>query len=63
MSEESGFSIVESSQQDSTTPAHSVNTLEAPDTVAPKPIAAAVHGGTVTLTLEPKSVTVISVQH
>ena len=40
----------------------SVNTFEAPDTVAPKPIAAKVEGGTVTLTLEPKSVTVISIQ-
>ncbi len=40
----------------------SVNTFEAPGTVAPKPIAAQVKGGTVTLTLEPKSVTVIAVQ-
>ena len=40
----------------------SVNTFEAPKTVVPKPIAAKVQGGTVTLTLEPKSVTVISVE-
>jgi alpha-L-arabinofuranosidase len=40
----------------------SVNTLEAPTTVAPKPITARVQGGTVTLTVEPKSVTVIGVQ-
>ena len=40
----------------------SVNTFEAPTTVAPKPIAARVQGGTVTLTVEPKSVTVIAVQ-
>ncbi len=40
----------------------SVNTFEAPRTVAPKPIAANVHGGTVALTLEPRSVTVISVE-
>jgi len=40
----------------------SVNTFEAPDTVAPKPISAKVHGGTVALTLEPKSVTVLSVE-
>jgi alpha-N-arabinofuranosidase len=40
----------------------SVNTFEAPRTVAPKPIAAKVRGGTVALTLEPKSVTVISVE-
>ena len=38
----------------------SVNTFEAPTTVAPKPIAAKVQGGTVTLTVEPKSVTVIA---
>ena len=40
----------------------SVNTFEAPTTVAPKPIAARIQGGTVTLTVEPSSVTVISVQ-
>lgn len=40
----------------------SVNTFEAPGTVAPKPIAARVQGGTISLTLEPKSVTVIAVQ-
>jgi alpha-N-arabinofuranosidase len=39
----------------------SVNTFEAPNTVSPKPIAAKVQGGTVTLTVEPKSVTVVSV--
>ncbi len=39
----------------------SVNTFDAPTTVAPKPIAARVQGGTVTLTVEPKSVTVIGV--
>jgi alpha-N-arabinofuranosidase len=40
----------------------SVNTFDAPDTVAPKPIAAKVQGGRVILTLAPKSVSVISVQ-
>jgi alpha-N-arabinofuranosidase len=40
----------------------SVNTFEAPGTVVPKPIAATVQGGTVTLTVEPKSVTVVSIQ-
>jgi alpha-N-arabinofuranosidase len=40
----------------------SVNTFEAPRTVAPQPISARVQGGTVTLTLEPRSVTVISVE-
>jgi alpha-N-arabinofuranosidase len=40
----------------------SVNTFEAPTAVAPKPIAARVQGGTVTLTVEPRSVTVVSLQ-
>jgi alpha-N-arabinofuranosidase len=40
----------------------SVNTFEAPGAVAPKPIAATVQGGTLTLTLEPRSVTVVSLQ-
>jgi alpha-N-arabinofuranosidase len=40
----------------------SVNTFEAPNTVVPKPIAAKIHGATLALTLEPKSVTVISVE-
>jgi alpha-N-arabinofuranosidase len=39
----------------------SVNTFEAPNTVAPKPVSAKVQGGKLTLRLEPKSVTVISV--
>jgi alpha-N-arabinofuranosidase len=39
-----------------------VNTFDAPRTVAPKPIAAQVRGGTVSLTLEPKSVTVVAVE-
>jgi alpha-N-arabinofuranosidase len=40
----------------------SVNTFEAPKTVAPRPISAKVQGGQLTLTLEPKSVTVIAVR-
>jgi len=40
----------------------SVNTFEAPNTVVPKPISAKVQGGKLVLTLEPKSVTVISVE-
>jgi alpha-N-arabinofuranosidase len=40
----------------------SVNTFEAPNTVVPKPIAAKVQGHTLTLTLAPKSVTVIAVE-
>jgi alpha-L-arabinofuranosidase len=39
----------------------SVNDFEAPNTVAPKPVAAKVQGGKLNLKLEPKSVTVISV--
>jgi alpha-N-arabinofuranosidase len=40
----------------------SVNTFEAPNTVAPKPIAAKVQGGRLALKLEPKSVTVLSIE-
>ena len=40
----------------------SVNTFEAPIAVVPKPISAKVQGGKLVLTLEPKSVTVISVE-
>ena len=39
-----------------------MNTFETPNAVTPKPIAAKVQGGTVALTLEPKSVTVVSVE-
>src|SRR5204862_8087965 len=39
----------------------SVNTFESPNTVVPKPISAKVQGGKLTLKLEPKSVTVLSV--
>jgi len=40
----------------------SVNTFEAPDTVVPRPSAPKVQGGSVTLTLEPRSVTVVSIR-
>ena len=40
----------------------SVNTFESPNTVVPKSVSAKVEGGMVTLKLEPKSVTVISVE-
>ena len=40
----------------------SVNTFDTPNTVVPKPIAANVQGGRVSLTLEAKSVTVISIE-
>ncbi|MCM3869757.1 MAG: alpha-N-arabinofuranosidase [Pyrinomonadaceae bacterium] len=39
----------------------SVNTFEAPNTVVPKPVSASVQSGKLTLKLEPKSVTVISI--
>ena len=40
----------------------SVNTFAAPTTVQPRPFTATVQGGRMTLRLDPKSVTVISVQ-
>jgi alpha-N-arabinofuranosidase len=40
----------------------SVNTFDAPNTVVPKPISAEVQGGKLVLKLEPKSVTVVSVE-
>jgi alpha-N-arabinofuranosidase len=40
----------------------SVNTFEAPQTVAPKPIAATVRGSTLTLTVAPRSVTVVAIE-
>ena len=40
----------------------SVNTFDAPTTVVPKPVAAKVQGGKLILKLEPKSVTVTSVE-
>jgi len=42
--------------------ADSVNTFEAPNTVVPKPVSAKLQGSRLTLKLEPKSVTVISVE-
>jgi alpha-N-arabinofuranosidase len=40
----------------------SVNTFDAPKVVAPKPVTAKAHGDQVMLTLEPKSVTVLSIR-
>ena len=40
----------------------SVNTFDAPNTVAPKPVSATLQGSKLTLNLEPKSVTVITVE-
>jgi alpha-N-arabinofuranosidase len=39
----------------------SINTFDAANRVTPKPISASVQGGKLTLKLEPKSVTVVSV--
>jgi alpha-N-arabinofuranosidase len=40
----------------------SINTFETPHTVMPKPVAGTVHDGKLTVTVEPKSVTVISLE-
>ncbi len=40
----------------------SINTFDAPNTVVPKPISAKAQGGKLTLKLEPKSVSVISIE-
>jgi len=40
----------------------SVNTFDAPNTVVPKALSAKVSGGKLTLKLEPKSVTVVTVE-
>jgi alpha-N-arabinofuranosidase len=40
----------------------SVNSFETPDAVAPRPITANVESGRLALTLEPKSVTVVSIE-
>jgi alpha-N-arabinofuranosidase len=40
----------------------SINTFDAPNVVAPKPITATVQSGKLTLKLEPKSVSVVSVE-
>jgi alpha-N-arabinofuranosidase len=40
----------------------SVNTFDAPNTVVPKPVSERVQGGKLTLKLDPKSVTIVSVE-
>jgi alpha-N-arabinofuranosidase len=40
----------------------SINTFDAPNSVVPEPIAVKVQGGKLSLKLEPKSITVISVE-
>jgi alpha-N-arabinofuranosidase len=59
----SGATAATASGETLTAPAvDSVNTFEAPNAVAPKPIAAKVQDGRLALTLEPKSVTVIAIR-
>jgi alpha-N-arabinofuranosidase len=59
----SGISAKSATGEELTGPkVDSVNTFETPKTVVPQPISARVQGGKLTLKLEPKSVTVISVQ-
>ena len=59
----SGVSARSAAGQTLTAPrVDSVNSFEAPATVAPKPIAAQVRGATLSLTLEAKSVTVVAVE-
>ena len=58
-----GVAVKSASGETLTAPkVHSVNTFEAPNSVVPKPISAKVEGGKVLLKLEPKSVSVISVE-
>jgi alpha-N-arabinofuranosidase len=40
----------------------SVNTFDAPNTVVPKPASTKIQGGKLSLKLEPKSVTVVSIE-
>ncbi len=59
----SGSTLKSASGETLTAPkVDSVNTFDAPKTVVPKSVSAKVEGGKLTLRLEPKSVTVISVE-
>ena len=59
-----GISVKSAAGETLTAPkVDSVNTFEAPTAVAPKPVAAGVQGNKLTLKLEPKSVTVIAIEH
>ncbi len=58
-----GMTIKSAKGETLTAPAvDSVNTFTAPNTVVPKPISASVKGGRLALTVEPKSVTVLSLE-
>jgi alpha-N-arabinofuranosidase len=59
----SGMAAKSASGESLTSPkVDSVNTFEAPNTVVPKPISAKVQGSKLALKLEPKSVTVVSIE-
>ncbi len=59
----SGFTVRSAAGVTLTAPkVDSVNTFDLPNTVVPKPISAKVQGGRLILNLEPKSVTVISIE-
>src|ERR1022692_2737659 len=59
----SGMTVKSAQGETLTAPAvDSVNTFAAPDAVAPKPVAADLKGGRLSLTVTPKSVTVISLE-
>jgi alpha-N-arabinofuranosidase len=58
-----GFTARTATGQTLTAPGvDSVNSFDAPDTVTPKPVSATARDGRLTLTLAPKSVTVVSLQ-
>ena len=58
-----GMTVKSAQGETLTAPAvDSVNTFATPNTVVPKPVSASVKGGRLTLTVEPKSVTVISLE-
>jgi alpha-N-arabinofuranosidase len=58
-----GFTAKAVSGQTLTAPkVDSVNTFDAPNMVVPKPISATVQDGKLTLRLQPKSITVVSVE-
>jgi len=60
---QTGFTAKAAKGETLTAPAvDSINTFAAPRTVVPKPIAASLQNGKLTLTLEPKSVTVVSLE-
>ena len=58
-----GMTVISAKGETLTAPAvDSVNTFTAPNAVVPKPVSATVKGGRLALTVEPKSVTVLSLE-